>query len=139
MNRAAALVRLLGPAPTGRLDLSPAEGDGDLERWWVAAVQWLVPRRLRGSWRREWDAELHHRWSVLGRWQRPHRTDRAEAWRQAGQLLEKLVQAFCRTRSTPRISATLMAMVATVRNTVDLRLARLFEPSRRRFTVSPPS
>jgi putative ABC transport system permease protein len=37
-------------------------------RWLVAAASRLVPKTLRAEWRAEWEAELRHRETVLGRW-----------------------------------------------------------------------
>lgn len=42
-------------------------------RWVLTGASWLVPRRLRAEWRREWEAELASRWSVLARWGRHDR------------------------------------------------------------------
>jgi len=36
----------------------------------IALASWLVPGRLRSEWRREWEAELAARWTVLTRWGR---------------------------------------------------------------------
>ncbi len=36
----------------------------------ISAVSLIVPRRFRGEWRREWEAELRHREALLLRWQR---------------------------------------------------------------------
>jgi predicted permease len=38
--------------------------------WLIAMVSLIVPRRLRSQWRREWQAELQHRESLLDKWQR---------------------------------------------------------------------
>ena len=36
----------------------------------IALVGLLVPRRLRGDWRLEWEAELGHREALLAEWNR---------------------------------------------------------------------
>ena len=46
----------------------------------IKLVSWLVPRRLRAEWRREWEAELQHHESLLGRWRRG-------GWRDGRELL----------------------------------------------------
>ena len=38
--------------------------------WFVSAVGRIVPRRFRSEWKQEWEAELHHRESLLRRWRR---------------------------------------------------------------------
>ena len=40
---------------------------------WLSA---LVPMRLRGEWRREWEAELLHREAQLREWREEHEVDR---------------------------------------------------------------
>jgi putative ABC transport system permease protein len=34
----------------------------------IAFIGLIVPRRLRAEWRREWEAEMHHRAALLARW-----------------------------------------------------------------------
>src|SRR5262249_52401226 len=36
--------------------------------WLIALVGVIVPRRLRGDWRQEWEAELQYRETLLIRW-----------------------------------------------------------------------
>src|SRR5215468_8052438 len=38
--------------------------------WLIRAVGVIVPRRLRANWRREWEAELRHRETMLAEWDR---------------------------------------------------------------------
>jgi predicted permease len=38
--------------------------------WLIRAVGVIVPRRLRADWRHEWEAELHHRETLLAEWDR---------------------------------------------------------------------
>ncbi len=39
-----------------------------LHLWLVQFIGVIVPRRLRADWRQEWEAELHHRESLLAKW-----------------------------------------------------------------------
>ena len=55
--------------------------------WLVRAVGVIVPRRLRVDWRREWEAELHHREALLAGW------DRLD-WRSKLDLLRRSASAF---------------------------------------------
>ena len=36
----------------------------------IAVAAHLAPRGARADWRREWDAEIWHHWSILERWGR---------------------------------------------------------------------
>src|SRR5215470_404342 len=38
--------------------------------WLIRVVGVIVPRRLRADWRREWEAELRHRETMLAEWDR---------------------------------------------------------------------
>src|SRR5437016_3029936 len=38
--------------------------------WFVFVVGWIVPRRFRSEWKQEWEAELHHRETLLRQWRR---------------------------------------------------------------------
>jgi hypothetical protein len=38
--------------------------------WLIAALGVIVPRRLRGDWRQEWEAELRYREMLLAEWDR---------------------------------------------------------------------
>jgi ABC-type antimicrobial peptide transport system permease subunit len=38
--------------------------------WLIRVIGVIVPRRLRASWRREWEAELRHREELLAQWDR---------------------------------------------------------------------
>ena len=37
--------------------------------WLIKIISLIVPRRLRPGWKREWNAEMTHRWSTLHEWQ----------------------------------------------------------------------
>ena len=34
----------------------------------IRALSWLVPAQARFDWRREWEAEIVHRWQILRKW-----------------------------------------------------------------------
>ena len=53
----------------------------------VALAALLVPRRLRGEWRREWEAELRHRESSLNEWGRPRPQQRRDLLRRSTSAL----------------------------------------------------
>src|SRR5262245_1713869 len=55
--------------------------------WLIAFIGVIVPRRLRADWRREWEAELHHREETLARW------DQLD-WRRKFDLLRRSASAF---------------------------------------------
>jgi predicted permease len=55
--------------------------------WLIRTVGVIVPRRLRGNWRREWEAELRHREAMLAEW------DRLD-WRSRLDLLRRSTSAF---------------------------------------------
>ncbi len=55
--------------------------------WLIRFIGLIVPRRLRASWQKEWDAELRHRESLLAEW------DRLD-WRNKLDLLRRSVSAF---------------------------------------------
>src|SRR5262245_46128258 len=38
--------------------------------WLIAFIGVIVPRRLRATWRQEWEAELRHREAMLAEWDR---------------------------------------------------------------------
>src|SRR5881397_1909749 len=44
--------------------------------WFVSVVGRIVPRRFRPEWKQEWEAELHHRESLLRQWRRSDWTTR---------------------------------------------------------------
>src|SRR5262245_17213922 len=39
-----------------------------LRLWLIALIGVIVPRRLRGDWRQEWEAELRYREQLLAEW-----------------------------------------------------------------------
>src|SRR5262245_1806809 len=49
--------------------------------WLISQVSRIVPRRFRSDWRREWEAELVHRESVLQQWQQSDRKARMDLTR----------------------------------------------------------
>jgi hypothetical protein len=53
----------------------------------VAVAALLVPRRLRGEWRREWEGELRHREAVLTDWGRPHARRRRDLLRRSASAI----------------------------------------------------
>jgi putative ABC transport system permease protein len=55
--------------------------------WLIRAVGVIVPRRLRADWRREWEAELRHRETLLAEW------DLLD-WRAKLDLLRRSASAF---------------------------------------------
>src|SRR5262245_28674822 len=55
--------------------------------WLIALAGVIVPRRLRGDWLQEWEAELRSREALLTRW------DRLD-WRNKFDLLRRSVGAF---------------------------------------------
>ena len=55
--------------------------------WLIAALGVIVPRRLRGDWRQEWEAELRYREMLLAEW------DRLD-WRHKLELLRRSCGAF---------------------------------------------
>jgi putative ABC transport system permease protein len=55
--------------------------------WLIRTIGVIVPRRLRADWRREWEAELHHREELLAQW------DRLD-WRSKLDLLRRSTSAF---------------------------------------------
>src|SRR5262245_6746164 len=55
--------------------------------WLVRLIGVVVPRRLRADWRQEWEAELHHRETMLAEW------DRLD-WRKKLDLLRRSTSAF---------------------------------------------
>src|SRR5215470_6449404 len=55
--------------------------------WLIAFIGLIVPRRLRGDWRQEWEAELRHRERLLAEW------DRLD-WRNKLELLRRSLSAF---------------------------------------------
>jgi putative ABC transport system permease protein len=55
--------------------------------WLIRTVGVIVPRRLRAGWRREWEAELSHRETMLAEW------DRLD-WRSKLDLLRRSTSAF---------------------------------------------
>ena len=59
--------------------------------WLIRLIGVLVPRRLRAGWRQEWEAELHHRESMLEEWDRLHwRTKMDLAWRSTSAFWDAL-------------------------------------------------
>ena len=54
-----------------------------LHLWLIAVLGWFVPRRLRGEWRREWEAELQARELVLAPWTRSNRAHRLDLLRRS--------------------------------------------------------
>jgi predicted permease len=57
------------------------------DRWLIALVGVIVPRRLRADWRREWEAELQYREALLAEWERLD-------WRNKLDLLRRSLGAF---------------------------------------------
>jgi putative ABC transport system permease protein len=55
--------------------------------WLIRFVGLIVPRRLRADWRQEWEAELHHRETLLAEWERLD-------WRHKLDLLWRSTSAF---------------------------------------------
>jgi putative ABC transport system permease protein len=55
--------------------------------WLIAFIGLIVPRRLRGDWRQEWEAELRYRERLLAEW------DRLD-WRNKLELLRRSLAAF---------------------------------------------
>src|SRR5262245_5270198 len=55
--------------------------------WLIALIGVIVPRRLRGDWRQEWEAELRYRERLLAEW------DRLD-WRRKFELLRRSASAF---------------------------------------------
>ena len=55
--------------------------------WLIRFVGLIVPRRLRGDWRQEWEAELHYRETLLAEW------DKLD-WRNKLDLLRRSLGAF---------------------------------------------
>ena len=51
--------------------------------WLLSQVSRIVPKRFRSEWQREWEAELIHRESILGQWQRSDRNARADLIRRS--------------------------------------------------------
>lgn len=47
----------------------------------IALVSLIVPHASRGDWRREWEAEVWHRWDRLARWNHVDRRARLGLWR----------------------------------------------------------
>jgi putative ABC transport system permease protein len=43
-------------------------------RWFIRIVSAIVPKRMRGDWRREWEAELDHQEAQSSRWRKRHET-----------------------------------------------------------------
>src|SRR5262249_57149949 len=65
----------------------------------VRAIGLLVPTQFRGEWRREWGAELIHRWLLLDRWGRVNAPDQFDLWqRVAGAFADVLWFQRARTR-----------------------------------------
>jgi predicted permease len=55
--------------------------------WLIHFIGVLVPRSLRADWRKEWEAELHHREMMLAEWERLD-------WRSKFDLLRRSLGAF---------------------------------------------
>src|SRR5262245_13201159 len=51
--------------------------------WLIRAIGVIVPRRLRGNWRREWEAELRHREELLAQWDRLDRRNKIDLLRRS--------------------------------------------------------
>src|SRR5262249_52885842 len=53
--------------------------------WLITFIGVIVPRRLRSDWRREWEAELRYRETLLAEWERLDlRAQRALLWDSPG-------------------------------------------------------
>src|SRR5262245_44826975 len=62
-----------------------------LSRRLIALISAIVPRRFRTRWRREWDAELEYRESLLARWDRLDWGAKLELlWRSSGAFWDAL-------------------------------------------------
>lgn len=72
----------------GRLTAAPDNPRRKLaHHWLIALIAALVPRRLRGDWRQEWEAELHCRETMLAQWDKLN-------WQTKLDLLRRSVGAF---------------------------------------------
>jgi putative ABC transport system permease protein len=50
--------------------------------WLIHLIGVIVPRRLRADWRQEWEAELHHRETLLAEWDKLNRKNKMNLlWR----------------------------------------------------------
>jgi putative ABC transport system permease protein len=60
-----------------------------IHHWLIHLIGWIVPRRLRDRWQREWQAELEHREAQMARWNR--RDKRELARRSIGAFWDALL------------------------------------------------
>src|SRR5256712_3741696 len=59
--------------------------------WLIRVIGVIVPRRLRADWRREWEAELRFRESLLAEWDNlDWRNKLALLWHSAGAFMDAL-------------------------------------------------
>src|SRR5215467_4694199 len=59
--------------------------------WLIRVIGVIVPRRLRAEWRREWEAELRYRESLLAEWDKlDWRNKLALLWHSAGAFADAL-------------------------------------------------
>jgi putative ABC transport system permease protein len=59
--------------------------------WLIAFIGVIVPRRLRADWRREWEAELRYRETLLAEWDRLRwRNKLALVWHSLGAFMDAL-------------------------------------------------
>src|SRR5262245_33436985 len=59
--------------------------------WLIRLVGVIVPRRLRADWRQEWEAELHHRETLLAEWDQLDRRHKiALLWRSTSAFWDAL-------------------------------------------------
>src|SRR5215467_2456338 len=59
--------------------------------WLIRAIGVIVPRRLRGDWRQEWEAELRYRESLITEWDKlDWRNKLALLWHSAGAFADAL-------------------------------------------------
>ncbi len=59
--------------------------------WLIRFIGLIVPRRLRADWRREWEAELRYRETLLTRWRKVDWRNRlALLWHSAGAVVDAL-------------------------------------------------
>jgi hypothetical protein len=59
--------------------------------WLVRMIGVIVPRRLRADWRREWEAELRYRESLLAEWDKiDWRAKLALLWHSLGAFMDAL-------------------------------------------------
>src|SRR5262245_66430385 len=59
--------------------------------WLIQFIGVIVPRRLRADWRREWEAELRYRETLLAQWDKLNRSVKLNLlWHSAGAFADAL-------------------------------------------------